>query len=79
MFDLLFIGIPYRTVNRIALPFNLQICNMKGLMPYSSGAISITVAIENWHNECCAQAFRAVRLRDARFTDMRGAWAMPYA
>jgi hypothetical protein len=77
--DLLFIGIPYRTVNRITLPFNLQIYNMKRLMPYSAGANSAIVAIENWQAECPAQAFVAVQFRDTSVTGMPGAWAMPDA
>jgi hypothetical protein len=64
--DLLFIGIPYRIVNRITSPFNLHIDNMKGLMPCSSGASSATIAIENWQEECPAQAFGAVRSKGGK-------------
>jgi hypothetical protein len=74
--DLLFISVPYRTVNRITLPFNLKIYSMKRLMPYSAGANSAIVAIENWQAECPAQAFGAVRFRDTSVTDTPEAWAM---
>jgi hypothetical protein len=52
---------------------------MKRLMPYSAGANSAIVAIENWQAQCPARAFGAVRFGDARVTDMPGAWAMPAA
>jgi hypothetical protein len=77
--DLLFIGIPYRTVNRITSPFNLEIYNMKRLIPYSAGANSAIVAIENLQAECRAQAFGTVRFTDASVTGMQGTWAMPDA
>jgi hypothetical protein len=72
--DLLFIGIPYRTVKRITSPFNLHIDNMKGLMPCSTSAISAAVATGIWQGECPAQAFAAMSgLKEASVAAALGA------